>query len=120
MSKKPVSTEAPEITEILESVEDTNEVVVVEEDESTKKGKAAEIPENTVDPMEYIPYKLPRDPRKKNDRGVYVGVNKLRLFVPYAQTVMIPRCVAEVLDHSMEQDDITANRIMDLEGKSNY
>jgi len=80
----------------------------------------SKVPENTVDPMEYIPYKLPRDPRKKNDRGVYVGVNKLRLFVPYAQTVMIPRCVAEVLDHSMEQDDITANRIMDLEGKSNY
>lgn len=77
-------------------------------------------PENTIDPMEYIPYKLPRDPRKKNERGVYVGVNKLRLFVPYAQTVMIPRCVAEVLDHSTEQDDITANRIMELENSSNY
>lgn len=78
------------------------------------------VPENTIDPMEYIPYKLPRDPRKKNERGVYVGVNKLRLFVPYAQTVMIPRCVAEVLDHSTEQDDITANRIMELENSSNY
>lgn len=80
----------------------------------------SKVPENTIDPMEYIPYKLPRDPRKKNERGVYVGVNKLRLFVPYAQTVMIPRCVAEVLDHSTEQDDITANRIMELENSSNF
>ena len=80
----------------------------------------SKVPENTIDPMEYIPYKLPRDPRKKNERGVYVGVNKLRLFVPYSQTVMIPRCVAKVLDHSAEQDNITANRIMDLENRSNY
>lgn len=73
-----------------------------------------------IDPMEYIPYKLQRDQRRKNERGRYVGVNNLRVFVPYGQSVMIPRCIAEVLDNSLEQDDITANRIMDLEDKANY
>ena len=35
----------------------------------------SKVPENTIDPMEYIPYKLPRDPRKKNERGVaYMSV----------------------------------------------
>ena len=79
----------------------------------------SKVPENTIDPMEYIPYKLPRDPRKKNERGVYVGVNKLRLFVLCAQAVMIPLCVAELLDHATELDDMTANGMMEWENSSN-
>ena len=75
---------------------------------------------NKVDPMEYIPYKLQRDPRRKHERGQYVGLNQMRIFVPYGQTVMIPRCIAEVLDNSIAQDEITANRIIDLETRANY
>lgn len=70
--------------------------------------------------MELVPYKLQRDPRRKNERGRYVSVNNLSMFVPYGQEVNIPRCIAEVLDNSIEQDDVTANRIIDLETKANY
>ena len=83
----------------------------------------SKVPENAInaiDPMKRIPFKLPRDPRRKNERGRYSGLNSMRFFVPYAQTVMLPRCVVEVFEHSLEQDDITANRIMELENSSNY
>lgn len=77
--------------------------------------------EPEVDPgLEYVPYKLQRDPRRKGERGIYVGVNQMRVFVPYGQEVQIPRCIAEVIDHSIAQDEATANKIMDLESKANF
>ena len=66
-----------------------------------------------VDPMEYVPYYMRREFGSK-DKGRYVSVNKLRIFVPYGEEVMIPRCAVEVLERSLKQDEATMEKMLAL------
>lgn len=84
-----------------------------------KVEKTAEVITKEESPMDYVPYLLRRDPRRQ-DKGMYASVNQLRVFVPYGQQVMIPRCIAEVIDRSIAQDEATAQKIMALGASANY
>ena len=84
-----------------------------------KVEKTAKAITKAKNPMEKIPYTLRRDPRRQ-DKGLYVSVNQLRVFVPYGQQVMIPRCIAEIIDRSLAQDEATAQKIMALGASANY
>lgn len=66
-----------------------------------------------IDPMEYVPYYMRRDFGSK-DKGRYISVNKLKIFVPYGEEVMIPRCAVEVLERSLKQDEATMEKMLAL------
>ena len=59
---------------------------------------------------EKVPIHLFKDNGKYKD-DVFVAVNGRRFQIKRGETVMVPRCVAEVLDQSMAQDQETANFI---------
>lgn len=65
------------------------------------------------DPWEEVEYRIPRVPGAKN-ADVFVRVNEKKFQIQRGKTVKIPRCVAEVLDNSQEQDDRTAELIDQL------
>ena len=63
-----------------------------------------------------VPYRLFRD----NDRysePVFVGVNGRTFLIPRGQTVLIPRCVAQVLDDSEALKNEAAARSDQLESE---
>lgn len=66
------------------------------------------------DPREYVEFKLPRDPRSK-ENGKYVSVNEISVFVPFGKRVKIPRCIKEVLENSIDEDERTQNRLLALQ-----
>ena len=65
---------------------------------ATKKEDTAAAAVEVKDPMERIPYKLPRQPGL--DEVVYVSVNDYSCTFKRGEKVMIPRFVAEELDRS--------------------
>ena len=65
------------------------------------------------DPWEEVEYRLPRAFGGRNN-DVFVRVNGAKYQIQRGKTVMIPRCVAEVLDNSQAQDDRTAELIDQL------
>ena len=65
------------------------------------------------DPWEEVEYRIPRVIGAKNT-DVFVRVNGAKYQIQRGKTVMIPRCVAEVLDNSQAQDDRTAELIDQL------
>lgn len=66
------------------------------------------------DPREYVEFKLPRDPRSK-ENGKYVSVNEISMFVPFGKRVKVPRCIKEVLENSLDEDERTQNRLLALQ-----
>ena len=59
----------------------------------------------TADPMEKVALRLPRD--RNEGRGLFVSVNDIRYFIPRGETVQVPRCIAEVVENSLRQDEAT-------------
>ena len=70
------------------------------------------------DPWEKVKIKLPRS--KNSGRGLYVNVNDYNMWIPRGQVVEIPRCVAEVIENSVAQDEATWDKIEQMTEKANY
>ena len=60
--------------------------------------------------------------RNKNEqsKGVFVNVNNHSFFVPYGQTVEVPKYIAEVLERSMAQDEATAAMLETMSENSRF
>lgn len=65
------------------------------------------------DPWEEVEYKVPRGIGGRTGYA-FARVNGNKYKLQPGKTVKIPRCVAEVLDNSQEQDDRTAELIDQL------
>lgn len=78
---------------------------IVEEAKAQAQAEAA-----PKDPEDLVPVRLFKDGDKyKND--VFVAVNGRAYQIQRGVTVKVPKCVADVLEQSMEQDNATANLI---------
>lgn len=61
------------------------------------------------DPMEGVSVMIPHT-YDENAKGVRVNVNTKDYFVPYNETVTVPRYIAEVVQRSMAADRAAAKR----------
>lgn len=65
----------------------------------------------TNDPaMEKVKLRLHRAPGVKK-KGELVNVNNHRWFIPYGETVEVPRYIAEVVENATRQNEETAMRV---------
>ena len=69
------------------------------------------------DEKNMVKIKLFKD-NNKYSNDVFVGVNGENYLIQRGKTVEVPDYVAEVLEHSMEQDEKTAELISSLSSKS--
>ena len=68
------------------------------------------------DEKNMVKIKLFKD-NNKYSNDVFVGVNGENYLIQRGKTVEVPDYVAEVLEHSMEQDEKTAELISSLSSK---
>lgn len=74
--------------------------------------------EQQYDPWEKVKIKLPR--AKNSGKGLYVNVNDYNCWIPRGQVVEVPRCVYDVIQNSVAQDEKTLDRIEALTEKANF
>ena len=68
------------------------------------------------DDVKMVKIKLFKD-NNKYSNDVFVGVNGENYLIQRGKTVEVPDYIAEVLEHSMEQDEKTAELISSLSSK---
>ena len=92
----------------------TKDKAILTEEAVTPEAVTPETVPVSDDPREYVEFKLPRDPRSK-ENGKYVSVNEISMFVPFGKRVKVPRCIKEVLENSIDEDERTQNRLLALQ-----
>lgn len=103
------------LDEIVATTPTADNAPAVEEASAAVEPPAKDVePPAKDDPREYVEFKLPRDPRSK-ENGKYVSVNEISVFVPFGKRVKIPRCIKEVLENSIDEDERTQNRLLALQ-----
>ena len=79
--------------------------------------KAEETATTQAENSELVSIRLFKDNRRyKGD--LFVSVNGVNYQIKRGVTVQVPPCVAEVIQHSMEQDEASAARLADIVQKS--
>ena len=79
--------------------------------------KAEETTATQAENPELVRIRLFKDnSRYKGD--LFVSVNGVNYQIKRGVTVQVPPCVAEVIQHSMEQDEASAARLADIVQKS--
>ena len=79
--------------------------------------KAEETTATQAENPELVSIRLFKDnSRYKGD--LFVSVNGVTYQIKRGVTVQVPPCVAEVIQHSMEQDEASAARLADIVQKS--
>ena len=79
--------------------------------------KAEETATTQAENSELVSIRLFKDnSRYKGD--LFVSVNGVNYQIKRGVTVQVPPCVAEVIQHSMEQDEASAARLADIVQKS--
>lgn len=91
----------------VETVETVDETVEEKKVEKNVEKKAEKKPN-------LVPVRLFKDNGKYSD-DVKVGINGRMYVIKRGETVMVPREVKEILDHSEFQDTQTANMISSME-----
>ena len=79
-----------------------NDTVSVDACNPTDKGNTTKTADN-YDPAEMVTVRIPR--MKDDNSDVYVSVNDRTWLIQRGKEVEIPRCVAEVLEHSDDMEE---------------